>query len=105
MVFRALSNPQRLRIFLRLAACCGPGVCCGADIAEARRCVGELGRDLGIAASTVSHHIKELRNAGLMHVERSGQRIECWICADAVRFLSDFIATLADGEGGCHVSG
>jgi ArsR family transcriptional regulator len=55
-----------------------------------RRCVGGLGRDLGLAPSTVSHHIKELREAGLIRVERRGQNIHCWIDSDVVRSLADF---------------
>jgi SAM-dependent methyltransferase len=42
-------------------------------------CVGELGQDLGIVGSTISHHIKELRRAGLIRRERQGQKIVCWI--------------------------
>mgnify|MGYP003905405807 CR=1 FL=1 len=45
---------------------------------EGCACVGELGKDLNIVASTISHHMKELRQAGLVRMERRGQRIECW---------------------------
>ena len=93
-MFKALSNPLRLRIFRKLMGCCGPGGCCDADDEVLRRCVGDLGSDLGVAPSTVSHHIKELRQAGLMHIERRGQRIECWIAEDALRRLTAFF-----GEG------
>jgi ArsR family transcriptional regulator len=55
-----------------------------------RRCVGELGRDLSIAPSTVSHHLKELRTAGLIHMERRGQSIECWVEPDTLGTLSEF---------------
>lgn len=55
--------------------------------------MGELGADLGLAASTVSHHVKELRLAGLLEMERRGQRIECWINEDAVRLLAEFIGS------------
>jgi ArsR family transcriptional regulator len=86
---KALSNPNRLEIFLELALSCGQGASCG-DEQEARRCVGELGRDLGLAPSTVSHHIKELRQAGLIRVERRGHSIHCWIDAEVVRSIADF---------------
>jgi ArsR family transcriptional regulator len=86
--FHALSNPHRLRIFVRLAACLPPGATCAE--AEMRRCVGELGTDLGIAASTVSHHLKELRQAGLIHMERRGRSIECWVEPEMLRHLSEF---------------
>jgi ArsR family transcriptional regulator len=87
---KALSNPNRLRIFVQLTQSCTPRANCSADEEGMRRCVGELGRDLGLAPSTVSHHIKELRQAGLIRVERRGQNIHCWIDADVVRSLADF---------------
>jgi ArsR family transcriptional regulator, arsenate/arsenite/antimonite-responsive transcriptional repressor len=90
-LFRALSNPQRLRIFLRLATCCDSASCCRVTPEGIRQCVGDLGAGLGLAASTVSHHIKELRRAGLLEVERRGQRIECWINGDVVHLLAEFI--------------
>jgi ArsR family transcriptional regulator len=87
---KALSNPNRLQIFRQLALCCEVGASCGSDDQAMRRCVGELGKGLGLAASTVSHHIKELRHAGLIRVERRGQKIHCWIDAEVVRSLADF---------------
>jgi ArsR family transcriptional regulator len=49
-----------------------------------------LAKDLDLAASTVSYHLKELRQAGLMQVERRGKTVECWIDEDAVRLLAAF---------------
>lgn len=89
--FKALSNPNRLKIFLRLVSCCKPGTrhtvdcTCGTGAY-----VGQLGNDLGIAPSTVSHHIKELRQAGIIHMQRDGQHIECWIEADILNNLAAF---------------
>jgi len=91
VAFRALGNPQRLRLFLRLAECCREGeVCCDGD--PARRCVGEVGGDLEVAPSTVSHHLKELRQAGLIHMERRGRNIECWVESATLRKLAAFFA-------------
>jgi ArsR family transcriptional regulator len=53
-------------------------------------CVGELGQDLGIVASTISHHIKELRQAGLIRMERRGQKMECWIDPETIAALQGF---------------
>ena len=88
-VFKALSNPNRLKIFQRLASCCKPGT---VSVVEAHdtACVGDLGRELGIVPSTVSHHVKELRQAGLIQTRRRGQKIECWIDPGVVEQLKKF---------------
>ncbi len=92
-VFKALAHPNRLRIFSRLVSCCEKGV-----TYETKNglcpCVGELGKDLGIAASTLSHHVKELRSAGLIHMERKGQKIECWVDKKVLKDVSVFFAEL-----------
>jgi ArsR family transcriptional regulator len=88
-MFKALSNPNRLDIFLRLVSCCPPGTRC--PDTEARRYVGELGGELDITPSTVSHHIKELRQAGLVRVERRGKNIECWVDEETVKALADLL--------------
>ena len=94
--FRPIANPHRLAILKRLVGCCPPGSACRGD---ARRlpCVGDLGRDLGIVPSTVSHHLKELRAAGLVRMERRGQTIECSLDAEALRELAEFFSALAAG--------
>jgi ArsR family transcriptional regulator len=94
-IFKALSNPNRLKIFLRLVSCCQPGTVTTIDCdigSEGHACVGDLGQDLGIAPSTVSHHIKELRRAGLIRMERRGQKIECWVDPEALTTLKDFFS-------------
>lgn len=88
-MFKALSNPNRLSIFLRLVSCCAPGTSCGTD-GGMRECVGELGKDLDIASSTVSHHIKELHRSGLIRMERQGQNVECWVDQEALNDLAMF---------------
>jgi ArsR family transcriptional regulator len=82
-IFKALSNPNRLHIFLRLLSCCPPGTKCISD-AAGQPCVGELGQDLEIDLSTVSHHLKELRRSGLIRMERRGKNIICWIDPETV---------------------
>ena len=89
-MFKALSNPHRLKIFMRLANCCGPNIACSVDSEEMRTCVGQLGKDLGIVPSTVSHHIKELHRAGLIRMERQGQKIDCWVDSETIGALGDF---------------
>lgn len=87
--FKALSNPNRLKIFLQLMNCCAPGTVCSAEDVT-KSCVGDLGDGLDIAASTLSHHIKELNRAGLIQMERRGQNVDCWVDPNTVKELNQF---------------
>ena len=94
--FKALSNPNRLKIFLRLVSeCC---ISISEDELEGEvvnpgcACVGDIGKFLGIVPSTISHHLKELRQAGLIKMERRGQRMECWIDPETVTAMKAFFA-------------
>jgi DNA-binding transcriptional ArsR family regulator len=94
-IFRALGNENRLKIFLRLGSCCesrkkasGNQVCA---------CVGDLGKDLGLSASTVSHHIKELRRAGLICMDRNGQYVECRLDEDTLEEVITLLGRQAEG--------
>ncbi len=92
-IFKALSNPNRLKIFMRLTSCCQPGTVASINPSTGEpgcACVGELGEDLGIVPSTISHHIKELRQAGLIRMERRGQKIECFIDPETLKALQSF---------------
>lgn len=100
-VFKALSHPHRLHIFLRLAAsCCPPNV---PVTAEGQLNVGALGEDLELAASTISHHIKELKQAGVIRVARDGQAIRCWVDPEVVQAIARFIHQAAHGQPCCIV--
>lgn len=59
-VFRALGDPVRLRLFSLVASHEG-GEACVCDIS-----------DVGVSGPTVSHHLKKLREAGLLTSERRG---------------------------------
>ncbi|MEV4231367.1 metalloregulator ArsR/SmtB family transcription factor [Streptomyces bobili] len=59
-MFKALSDPVRLRLFSKVASYPG-GEACVCDVS-----------DVGVSQPTVSHHLKKLREAGLLTSERRG---------------------------------
>lgn len=87
-IFKALSHPHRLAIFLRLARCCARHGCNAEDCS--RLCVGELGKGLGIGQPTVSHHLKELIRSGLIRTRKCGQNTECWVTETTLDDLARF---------------
>ena len=86
-VFKVLGHPHRLAIFLRLCERCGSTRSGGDDAAY----VGDLSKGLKIAPSTVSHHLKELRQAGVITMQRDGQYIQCCPNLPVVEQISAFI--------------
>ena len=90
---KALSNPKRMEIFMRIAAGCYLGYNSSKN-GEICACVGELSQGLNIGLSTVSHHIKELRQAGLVRVERRGQKVECSVVQSALYELAEYFDAL-----------
>lgn len=87
--FKALGNQHRLALFRRLAACCPPGATCS-TVEAVHLCVGQLGEDIDISPSTLSHHIKELNRAGLIQMARRGKQIECWVDPITLERLAAF---------------
>ena len=59
-MFKALGDPVRLRLFANIASSDG-GETCVCDIP-----------DVGVSQPTVSHHLRKLREAGLITSERRG---------------------------------
>jgi ArsR family transcriptional regulator len=74
-IFRALGDPSRLAIFEIVRECCEEDS--GHSTADLRSSVSEIASQFDLSLSTVSHHLKELRNAGLITCERRGQHIFC----------------------------
>lgn len=95
--FKALSNPNRLQIFQRLLSCCEPGTVCSTDTVNGF-CVGELGENLAVAPSTLSHHIKELQRAGLIKTQRRGKNVECFVDAEKVGIIKEFFTGFIAGN-------
>jgi len=105
-MFKALGDPTRLRIFEFLRACCCP-VALGEE-GEVRPVeeptVGEVCcRVTGATkiTSTVSFHLKELRNAGLITMEKRGKNMICGVDRAAVARLAAYFATEPETSCGC----
>lgn len=90
---RALAHPNRLAIFDRIH---DDGLCCQSDAKGNTVCA--IAEDFDLALSTVSHHLKELRDAELITCERRGQQVVCGINYET---LGRILALLS----GKHVAG
>ncbi len=83
-MFKALANEQRLKLFLFIYDSCkarGDATC----TAGIRRAFSMACEHLDVSRSTVSHHMRELVNAGLVTSEREGQTFVCRVNVDAVK--------------------
>jgi len=88
-IFKAVSNPNRLKILVYLMSCCKPGDVC--NVSEITKCcVGDLGTLLSVSPSTLSHHLKELNSVGLLNMKRRGQHVDCWLDTESVEELQSF---------------
>ena len=68
-IMKALSHPNRLEIYLSIVKDEQSGF--KANACDC--CVSDIIGSLKIGAPTVSHHLKELSNAGLIVTERQGK--------------------------------
>lgn len=95
-IFKALGDPTRLGIFQTLRGCHQ-----AVEVNEAGECrparslsVGEVCCRIGGSTSTISFHLKELRLAGLIRMEKRGR----WIYCSIVPEMLDLIASFASVE-------
>lgn len=93
--FKALGNPHRLALIKRLLEqsiscseaerpeqCDMDPTCCG---------FAELADELDVGTSTVSHHLKELRRAGLVERMREGRRVYVRVKRERIEELREFL--------------
>ena len=80
-IFRALGNPARYRIFLELQKASGVQG-------------GELLQQLPLAQSTVSEHIRRLREVNLITAEAEGAAMRYSINEDTVAWLKARVADM-----------
>lgn len=95
LMFKALGDPTRLRIFEFLCDCCGPVAVeetgdvrpvLGPTVGEV--CCQVTGADK--ITSSISFHLKELRLAGLITMERRGKNMICSVNSDTVAMLAAY---------------
>ncbi len=84
-LFKALSDPARVRIVNTIATAGEPVCAC------------EFEPALGLSQPTVSHHLKKLTDAGLLEREQRGKWAYFSLNRDAVETL----AAVADLKGVC----
>lgn len=89
-VFRALGDPSRLAIFEFVRECCAEEDGQAHSTADLRNSVTEIAKRFDLSLSTVSHHLKELRTAGLIRCERDGKRIFCSIDPEVLGQVEQF---------------
>jgi ArsR family transcriptional regulator len=96
-VLKALAHPVRLgiiRLLVEQAAFGGdgPSCCVGRDV-----CVCEITRAFDLSAATISHHLRILREAGLVTADRRGVWIHYAVRPQALTEVAAFLVALADG--------
>lgn len=78
-VFKALADPVRLRLLSMITSA-------GGEI-----CVCDLTPQFDVSGPTISHHLKVLREAGLVDCERRGTWVYYWPVADRLQWISTLI--------------
>lgn len=83
---KALADPVRLRLFSAIA-CHAGGEACVCDVTDG----------IDVSQSTVSHHLKVLRDAGLLTSERRASWVYYAVVPDALQGISTLLdLTAAD---------
>jgi ArsR family transcriptional regulator len=86
-VFKALGDPVRLRL-LSLIASHGGGEACVCDLTDA----------FDLTGPTISHHLKVLREAGIIDGERRGTWVYYRVQPTVLRTLSSVLMTSDETE-------
>ncbi len=82
--FKALADPVRLRVLSAIAARAG-GEACVCDVSDG----------LDVTQPTISHHLKVLREAGLVTSERRASWVYYRVVPQALQQLSQILAAEA----------
>ncbi|HEY3145778.1 MAG TPA: metalloregulator ArsR/SmtB family transcription factor [Dongiaceae bacterium] len=87
----SLGSPVRLKIYRALVRAGEGGLPCGI-----------LQEKVGLAASTLSHHIRHLREAGLVSQERQGTTLICHTNYPAMNKLIGYLADECCADAACQ---
>ena len=83
-MFKALGDPVRLRLLSRVASHAGGEVC-----------VCDLSAGFELSQPTISHHLRVLRESGLLQCERRGTWVYYWVVPSALAQLSAVLGPAA----------
>ncbi len=84
-MFKALSDPVRLRLFSSIASHAG-----------GEACVCEISQGVDLTQPTISHHLKVLREAGLLRSQRRASWVYYAVVPEALKTLSALLSADAD---------
>ncbi|MGB9221880.1 MAG: ArsR/SmtB family transcription factor [Mycobacterium sp.] len=84
-MFKALSDPARLRLFSSIASHAG-----------GEACVCDISKGVDLSQPTVSHHLKVLRDAGLLTSERRASWVYYAVVPEVLNILSSLLSVSAD---------
>jgi ArsR family transcriptional regulator, arsenate/arsenite/antimonite-responsive transcriptional repressor len=79
-MFKALGDPVRLRLLSLIAA------------SGTEACVCDLTDAFDLSGPTISYHLKNLREAGLVDCERRGTWVYYWVRPDVLRGMANLLA-------------
>lgn len=86
-ILKALSHPKRLELYFMIAEQSQ------ADFETGCECfVTDIMSCLKLGAPTISHHIKELENAGLITTERKGKYLSARVNRDTLEEVDKIFA-------------
>ena len=91
--FKALSDPVRLRLLSSIASHAG-----------GEACVCDVSAGVQVSQPTVSHHLRVLRDAGLLTSQRRASWVYYAVVPEALAALSTLLSTGADSVAAVGVS-